>query len=41
MCFTQMIDQCKQGYYDTNSLELIQKDVNLIISNAMEYNMPK
>lgn len=41
MCFSQMIEQCRAGMYDSNSFELVQRDVDLIISNAMEYNMPK
>jgi hypothetical protein len=36
-----MIKRCENGIYDTNSFSSVKKDVDLIVANAMEYNMPK
>ncbi len=36
-----MKDKANDGSYDENSYEKITKDLNLIIYNALQYNMPK
>jgi hypothetical protein len=41
MCFRKMYERCHEGWYDENSKENLQKDFELIRSNALKYNMPK
>ena len=32
---------CVEGRYDNNPYELLLQDFNLLIDNALKYNMPK
>lgn len=41
MCLLKMKDKANEGYYDEKSFEKISTDLNLIIFNALQYNMPK
>lgn len=41
MSFKKMTERCVQGFYDTDSRQKIEEDFNLIVSNALKYNMPK
>ncbi len=41
ICFKKMVERCHEGLYDEGSWEGIRKDFQLIISNALKYNMPK
>lgn len=41
MCFTVMKEKSLQGLYDVNALQCITSDFNLIINNALKFNMPQ
>lgn len=41
MCFTVMKEKSMQGLYDDNALQNITFDFNLIINNALKFNMPQ
>ena len=41
MCFRKMYERCYEGCYDVNTLIEIKRDFELIVSNALKYNMPK
>ena len=41
MCFRKMYERCHEGAYDDNTKETLMKDFDLLVSNALKYNMPK
>jgi len=41
MCFQIMKEKCLQGKYDVNPFKMIESHFQLIISNALKFNMPK
>lgn len=41
MCFKKMYERCLEGAYDESPKESLMRDFELIISNAVKYNMPK
>lgn len=41
MCFQVMKQKAHQGKYDDDPIRKINADFQLIISNALKFNMPK
>lgn len=41
MCFSIMKEKAIQGQYDHNAFRQLSSDFNLIISNALKFNMPQ
>ena len=41
MCILQMREKAIEGAYDRNPYELIKADLELLVRNAMTFNMPK
>lgn len=41
MCFQVMKEKCLEGKYDEDPEKTIKNDFQLIISNALKFNMPK
>ena len=41
MCLFGMREKVVEGAYDTNPSQLIKEDLELIVQNAMSFNMPK
>ena len=41
MCLLKMKEKAMEGLYDEDSKEKITRDLNLIVKNALQYNMPK
>lgn len=41
MCFRKMYERCLEGAYDQCTLQRVLDDFQLIVSNALKYNMPK
>jgi hypothetical protein len=41
MCIFGMREKAADGWYDKNPYELLLADLELIVKNAMTFNMPK
>ena len=41
MCLLKMKEKSQEGLYDEDSAYKITQDLNLIVENALQYNMPK